>query len=156
MFDCKQFTTYVLRPALEAIGKYSEQAEILLLATMAQESRFGTFLKQVNGPAVGIFQMEPSTYDDLWKTTLRADLRLSTAILMDSRYLSKPIAAEMIYNLRYATQMARVFYLRVIEPLPASQDPKDLFSYYKKYYNTYKGQATIEEFVKNFNQYVRP
>jgi len=47
---------------------YSRDAEELLMLTAACESNLGHYFKQLgNGPALGIFQVEPATYD--WMQT---------------------------------------------------------------------------------------
>jgi len=154
MFNCDQFTALILRPALEEIDLYSLKAERLLLGTMAQESNFGTYLKQVNGPALGIFQMEPRTYYDLWNTILKNDLKLATLIRND--YPSKQVIdpEEMIYNLKFACKMARVFYYRIKEEIPDSSDPNEIFKYYKKYWNTSLGDTTQQEFLASYKKYI--
>lgn len=46
----------------------SSSAVNLLLGTAAQESAFGTYLRQIGGgPARGVFQMAPATAKDIWE-----------------------------------------------------------------------------------------
>jgi hypothetical protein len=40
------------------------------------------------------------------------------------------------------------------EPLPNANDIEALGTYYKKYYNTPLGRATVEEFMKNCERFV--
>ena len=77
MFRADQFCEYVIQPALESIGMYSEPAEQLLLGTACAESNLGTYLHQVGGPALGVFQIEPATHTDIWENYLlyRGELR---------------------------------------------------------------------------------
>lgn len=62
---------------------------------------------------------------------------------------------ELITNLAYATAMARVFYRRVKEALPAADDLDGMGRYWKKYYNTPLGRGTVEEFKANYTKYVK-
>ena len=49
----------------------SQEAENLLMGTAAQESALGEYIRQLgNGPALGIFQMEPETFDDIVRNYL--------------------------------------------------------------------------------------
>ena len=65
--NTKHLRLYIIRPTLQKINLWSEAAENLLLGTAAQESLLGTYLKQNgNGPALGIYQMEPNTHKDIW------------------------------------------------------------------------------------------
>jgi hypothetical protein len=53
----------------------------------------------------------------------------------------------MIYDLRYATAMARIFYSRFKEPLPKIDDVDNIWWYYKKFWNTDKGAAIKEHSI---------
>lgn len=152
--DSKQLREYIIQPVLKEIGCYSKNAEELLLLTAAQESHLGTYLHQLDvGPAKGIYQMEPSTHDDIWENFLRYRKRLSGKV--QQYELSKPNNADqMAGNLYYATAMARCHYLRFSESLPEHNDIEGMAQYYKKYYNTHKGKATVKEAISNYNKYV--
>lgn len=137
-----------LRDLIERVLKeanlYSESAVELLMLTCAQESRLGKYIRQLGGgPALGIFQMEPFTHDDLWRT--------HGHILKD--LLGEPDSKKLEYDLRYATIMSRIHYFRIPKPLPEAGDIEALAAYWKKYYNTYLGAGKIEEAVEAYNTY---
>lgn len=155
MFDCKQFRQYVVRPALEDIGLWSQEAEDLLVGTAAVESKLGTYLHQVGGgPAMGVFQMEPATHDDIWNNYLAyKDWKWNLTKITNSYG-----AEDMIYNLRYAAAMARIHYRRVPEPLPNRHTFASkasyivaLGAYWKEHYNTHLGAGTVEKFVQAYH-----
>jgi hypothetical protein len=142
----------VIRPACEAIGLYSLAAEELLLGTACQESKCGTFLKQLGGgPALGIFQMEPRTHDDLWANFISH--RGQFAGKLDQLMLGEPDAAEMVWNLRYAAAMCRIHYCRAKDPLPAAGDVQAQATYWKRFYNTPKGAGTETEYLTNWRRF---
>jgi len=60
----------------------------------------------------------------------------------------------LIYNLLYATIMARVFYLRVKEPIPEATNIPALIAFYKKFYNTEKGAANVSDALSNYNRFI--
>lgn len=150
MINPSHFRLQIIRPVLVAMGMHSEAAENLLLGTALQESRL-TFLKQINGPALGVYQIEPDTHDDVWQNYLayRPDLASivggfkSSAWQYDDR-------KDLIGNLFYATAIARIIYRRVPEPLPAHDDIEALGRYWKQHYNTPLGKGTANEFVANY------
>jgi hypothetical protein len=153
-----QFRDYVVVPALEQLGFYSLAAEQLVMGTLAQESH-GTYLKQLgNGPAMGLFQMEPATHKDLWLSFIKYKRALSGTLLgmtsdsVDENYYASgwPDHNALVWNNRYAAAMCRVHYYRKSQPLPESNDIKGLAAYWKKHYNTVHGAGTVEEFIKNF------
>lgn len=151
--DISEFRDDIVVPVLKGIGHYSESATALLLGTAAQESNY-FYLRQSNqGPALGLYQMEPATHDSLWENFLRYRQELAdgvaTYLVPDQDRLS-----QLIWNLAYATAMCRVFYLDKPASLPAADDIEGLGRYWKTYYNTAEGAGSVEEFVANYKRYV--
>ena len=50
--------------------------------------------------------------------------------------------------------LVRVISTRFKKELPSRFNFNDVWLYYKKYYNSYQGSATKEEFEKNYLKYV--
>lgn len=144
---------YVIIPALDSIGLLSDAAINLLLGTCAQESLMGKHLHQLGGgPALGIYQMEPETHTCLWENYLNYRQELSELITKNGE--PKP-HERLITDLRYATIMARIRYLRVPEALPSAKDIEGLAHYWKNHYNTHKGKGTVKKFMLNYRRYVK-
>lgn len=158
MIDQKQLRSLIDR-TLREMELYSPAASNLLMGTAAQESRLGTYIRQLgSGPALGIFQMEPLTHDDIWLNYLahRRELKRTISKYLSWRHFgahSSLFAEELEWNLAYATAMARVHYLRVPERLPPSNDVEGLARYWKQHYNTPLGGGTEQEFMHNYSQY---
>jgi Holliday junction resolvase RusA-like endonuclease len=155
MFIADQLRQYVIIPALSSIALDGDSAETLLMATCAQESKGGTYLHQLgNGPALGIYQMEPATYQNVIsyiqpKQTLRQN------ILSSCNFdVFPPPIQELITNLKYATIIARVHYSQFEEALPTANDMEGMWNYYKKYWNTSAGSATQNEFYANWKAFL--
>ncbi len=144
---------HVIRPTLKAIELWSEAAENLLLGTAAQESHLGRYLTQIRGPALGIYQMEPGTHQDIWWHYLRYRPELAKKVKTFAAS-NPPHRKELVTNLAYATVMTRIYYLRVKEALPHPNDIQALAQYWKRYYNTFKGKGKIEEFILNYQELV--
>lgn len=141
----------LIKETLLEIDAYSESAVNLLMGTAAQESSMGTYIKQIRGPALGIFQMEPATYQDISNRLGRdRQMNLLETIGMDAM----PLPKDMIYNLKLAIAMARYKYLLLPEKLPESHNIMGLAKYWKKYYNTPLGRGTVMEFLTNYDRYV--
>jgi hypothetical protein len=148
--NAKQLKIHVIVPTLVQIGLYSDAAVNLLLGTCAQESQMGTYLKQINGPALGIYQIEPATHKDVWENYLRYKKELSEKVLM----LGAQHDASLMINLAYTTAIARIIYLRAPEKLPAENDISELANYWKKYYNTLLGKGSTTDFITNYKRYI--
>ena len=154
MFDNNQFRQYIIRPSLQPIGLWNANAEELLVMTCAQESLGGKYLHQIKGPALGIFEMQPNTINDIWKNYLSTRISMLKGIYDQLKIIERPDDEVMVYNLRYATIMARVFYERIKENLPDAKDVEAMAKYYKHYYNTDLGAATIPEIISNYHKFI--
>lgn len=154
MLNVQQLRESIIRPCLEKLQKWSQEAEELLVLTCAQESRGGTFVKQVGGPALGIYQMEPMTHDDLWSSYLPHHPNLSYNILNYLGYSRMPSPDTLVFNLGYATMMTRVFYLRVPEVIPSARDIPELAKYWNVHYNCNPDKGTDEEAIIAYNKFV--
>lgn len=154
--NIEHFGNHIITPVLHELGMYSDSAAILLLGTAVQESRL-THLKQLNdGPALGVYQIEPSTHDDIWKNYLNRRLALAEKVRgFACKRLWQNLSMELVGNLFYATAIARIHYKRVPEPLPAATDLEGLAQYWKDHYNTYKGKGTPEEFITNLKKAIK-
>ena len=149
----EQLKNYIIKPSLEDIGLYSQSAENLLLGTACTESNCGEYVHQVNGPALGIYQMEPATHYDIWSNFLKYKENIVRNILLLCNFNEAPDSQEMVCNLKYATIMARIHYLRVPKVLPSANDLNALGDYYKQYYNTPLGKGSSEKFKEDFLKY---
>lgn len=107
------------------------------------------------GPALGIYQMELATYDYLWDDYLerRDDLKQKVMKACDITAEVCPVAERMIWDLRFATLMARLKYWTIPEAIPKAEDLLAIAEYYVKYYNA-GGKATIEKFLENYKKFV--
>lgn len=154
MVNPKQVLERVIRPVLSTLGLGSPAAEQLLLGTMAQESLMGLYIKQVSGPALGIYQMEPTTHDDIWENFLAYRPGLADIVRSFAGSFNGPSAVEMVGNYNYATAMARVHYFRVPDPLPAFDDIEAQAKYWKVHYNTVNGAGSPWQYTRKYDQYV--
>jgi hypothetical protein len=142
--DRDQLVQYVIRPTLteagQLIGKKcnSRAARQLLLVTACVESHCGHYLRQIRGPAVGIYQMEPATYR--WLTSTQVGPHL-------------PPLARITSCLHCATLACRLRYWLVPHPLPAADDRDGLWHYYKKFWNSTAGATTKTQFGWAWDQW---
>ena len=138
---------------LNAEIKYSIHAENLILGTAAQESAYGKYTVQIGGgPALGKFQMEEATHNDIWKNFLKYKPRLAKLVLSISG-LTEPDFNALEKNDIYACAMCRVHYFRKKEPIPTTIN--GYAWYWKQFYNTSEGKGTISEFINNYIKYVK-
>jgi len=153
------FHDYVIVPTLDQIGLNQPGASFLLLGTALVESDLERLRQIGDGPALGLYQMEPDTYNDLWLwlTQYTREQELAPSI---SRLAAQwpHGATQLMANTAYATAMARCLYRRRPEPLPFP--PRDIEAhalYWKTHYNTFQAEQThkyvreqLERFVARF------
>ncbi len=150
----------VIKHVLSELGdKYaSPKALDLVYNTGLVESKY-VYLKQIKGPARGVFQCEPWVAVDIIENYLqyREELMKKVAEVceLDWSHFTLPNEKKWKFilttNLAAQIVMCRLHYRRVPKPLP--QTLIDQSVYYKKYYNTYKGKATPEHYMEIVQQY---
>ena len=143
-----------IRPALSILGRGGLVAEQLVLGTAIQESLLIHRQQLGGGPALGLFQMEPSTHNDCWNNFLRFRPDLADKVKRTLEPGQQPVASTLKINDRYAAAMCRVRYIRAPAPLPGQDDLQGLANYWKQHYNTLLGAGTPEEFLDKWPQYV--
>lgn len=153
MINITQFRDLVIIPALETLEMHSAGAVELLLGTALQESGL-VYLQQLGGgPALGFFQMEPATHDDIWANYLEYRPNLRQRLESLSRHR---IALAMASDLWYAAAMCRLHYARVPDPLPLAGAHHAQAAYWKAHYNTAEGAGTAAEYLAKWQQHGIP
>ncbi len=143
----QQFRSLVIRPTLRRLDLWSEAAEELLLGTAIQESSLHYLQQMGGGPAMGVWQMERATHDDLWANFLNGRTKLGLNVL--GPYY-KPDVTRMVWDLSYACAMCRIHYLRCSDALPPAGDIAGQAAYWKRWYNTPLGKGTVEQYIDSW------
>jgi hypothetical protein len=152
MLDPAQFREEVVRPALVSIGMHSAAAEALVFCTAIQESRLKWLRQHAGGPALGLFQIEPATFQDIYGRYLER----KPAIMERLRALEtgEPLTRQLISNLSFATAICRLRYWMDRHPLPAIDDADGMGAYWKRVYNTDLGAGRPQEFAALYREHV--
>lgn len=150
MFHVEQFRNLILEPILSGINLYSEAAENLLVGTALVESEL-YYLHQKNGGALGFFQIEPETYEDLIK---RVNDNLKKRILFTLGYIEFPKVHRLKSDIGLSVVIARLKYYLHPSPLPKKKD--DLFGlakYWSTIYNTRQNPDSERRFINLYKKY---
>ena len=158
-----QLYTFIIKPTLAHMGPKYEgaTAERLLLGTIAHESK-GIHLDQrlsqsdtTLGPAIGIYQIEPATHNDVWDNFLLFRSELGSKI--QNLLAGWPDRdTQLAANLSYATAIARTIYFRRPEALPEPDDTEGIWWYYKHWWNSLEGAATMGAWNLAYTDMVEP
>lgn len=144
----------VIIPACRNLKALSLDAVALLMGTCANESNLGNKLSQeelgywsnkgVRKGGLGIFQMEKPTHDDLCIVYLKNNPFLQSVFL---QYYHEFNSNFLITDLMYAAMFSRLQYMRRRDPLPEWENAQAVAAYYKQFYNSGDGAATMDRFV---------
>ena len=149
-----QMLALVIRPALEKLSLWSLSAEELVLGTAIVESGL-TYLKQHgDGPALGLWQVEPATHDDLYTNFLNYRPELGSK-LMELRAAGLSLDENLATNLMYGAAVCRLCYYRKPDALPEAGDIEGQASFWKQHYNTIFGAGTVSKYVYKVQQVLK-
>ena len=148
--NARHLRDLVVGPALRQVNLHSAAAENLVMGTASQESNLRHLRQHDEGPALGLWQMEPVTHDDIWATWLEYRPTIAVNVLLAIDAQNPPQAERLVWDLRYAAIMCRLRYRRVRDPLPHFDDVWALAQYWKDHYNTVHGRGQVHEFVNNY------
>lgn len=154
MLNVQQLRELIIKPALIDLIMFNDDAMELLVFTCAVESLGGSYLKQIKGPALGIYQMEPDTYNDIWQNYIKNKHDLSLLLSTNFDCNRMPDEDRLIYDLRFATAMTRIHYARFKEEIPHKGSSSNIYKYYKKYYNTNLGSAEEDESIHKYLSFI--
>ncbi len=151
------FLALIIEPVLCHLSEvpFSKAASELLLGTAIKESQNFKYRRQIVGPALSYFQIEPATHDDIWDNYLRYRPKLANQI---KQLLTSPTASklhELEHNDNYAAAMARIVYKRAPDKLPTFNDTSAMANYWKKHYNTPLGKGTPPGYISIWNTSTR-
>lgn len=160
MISSNDLCTHIIKPTLLTLARYnpkmySKTAIKLLMGTAAQESDLGYWVKQITGPAVSIYQIEPATHYDVTSRYLKDKPKLQQLVVgMVSQDRRLGDDEELITNLRYATAICRIRYWMEPDALPDPQDLVAIAKYWDTHYNANPYYGTVEEFMESWTKFL--
>lgn len=154
----KQIRKFIIRPSLQCVALWSDSIEVLLMGTILVESE-GECLRKINNAksiGYGLYQIDQAAHKDtkLWLSN-RMNKNMIDRVLAASYMAMLPTDEEpLIYNLRYATLIARIIYYRNKQQVPCANDAVALSEYYKSVYNTQKWKSDICNIIPIFQKVI--
>lgn len=140
--DIKAAKYSIIRPALSRVGLSGDAAVNLVAGIGLVESAYKTRI-QIDGPALGFWQMEPTTHDDCWVNFLDYRPFLARLVLRVAG-VQKPSSDLLLTNDLYAALMCRIRLYRSPVPLPSATDAMGLCAYWKSVYNSELGAGQVD------------
>lgn len=157
MIPPKQFLDHVITPVLSVMASVNPAlghptAPRLLLGTAVRESGIEALEQSGSGPALSMFQIEPTTFDWLWRDHVLVHSRLGAAV---GRFLFQGIAPidQLPGNQHLACAIARLRYWVVPELLPAPDDVDGMASYWGRHYQTKNIQEQVARWASGYNKH---
>lgn len=155
MFNITQFRENIVNPVLHDLQMYTKEMAELIVFTCAVESNGGTYVKQIKGPALGIYQVEPSTFTDIWVNFIIRNPYIVNLLTLNFAVHRMPAPIEVVTDLRLATAFCALHYKRY-KVQPESIEPNVLWEPYKQYYNTIKGKSEKTKSIKAYQAFIKP
>lgn len=128
----------------------------LLQVTCMQETKLGTYKDPTpNGAGTGVMQCDRIAFENIKKRFTTEPNKKAYLDIIEEEFgidLKHLEYNELKYGFIPSIIISVFHYLLIPKPLPNKDDLDGLWEYYKKYYNTTKGKATKEEFMKNIQQ----
>ena len=142
----------LIERVLKKMDLHSPEASDLVYKTGKVESGY-KYIRQIKGPARGLFQCESWVAVDICKNYLayRKSLmrKVADATKVKLSYFVEPNEEDWSYiletNIAAQIAMCRLHYRRIPKPLPSSLEGQA--KYWKKYYNSMAGRGTVEDFL---------
>lgn len=156
--NINQFKTLVIDYTLKEVGLYTPESADQVLGTGLVESNLNDLRQLPDGPALGPFQMEPNTFNDIYyryllrkdKTRLKELVKTLTVPLHSDYSITHPLR-QLMTNMPFAVVMVRIKYLMVKEAIPKGPDQQAI--YWQKYYNTKNRDADIVRYLRRWREY---
>jgi len=159
MIDPLEFKKLIVQPTLDDMSELwgpqinQEAAVNQIIGTYLKESVINgvTHITQLNdGPAKGVFQIEPDTELSIWDDYLayRPDKASFVRGLMEQHLVE---GHDLVSNLRYQVVMCRLKYWQRSFKWP--QDPNDIRALgviWNKEYNANPDHGTVTEYVERY------
>lgn len=144
------FRAEVIDPVLRLLDLYSRAASNLMLGTALAESGLVHRRQIGGGPARGLFQIEPATFQDVYRRYLPRRTGLLTRV--NGLLLANRTPADQLYdNDRFACAIARLKYWMCPLPLPRADDAPALAAYWLRHYNA-GGKGSVEKFLAAYTE----
>lgn len=148
-------TVRAVHERLSIVPKNDPNLIALLMETCAAESLRGILVKQVRGPARGLFQMEPFTEKDTLKWLKRYFVTVYKEVM--HFYNDKEnMEWNRRHNVPFQIAMSTVYYWRMcgdklVDIIPNTTARAHVW---KRFYNTPKGKGTVAGYVQKVKKYL--
>jgi hypothetical protein len=158
--NAQQMLDVVITPTLTLMAKHGKydtiHAKMLMLATLAVESDMGLYSRQIEGPAVSIFQIEPETIFSIakeWDAFPKMIPIIQSISMLHMSPNSDRLVTECEVNSRLACLIARGKYAMDKGRIPSFDDKEGLYEYYKRIYNTGAGATTWSKWCEAWKKH---
>lgn len=126
----------------------------LVMETCAVETDFGYIVKQVNGPALSMYQILPSTFRYLLDKIKDNDKELHKKV-MYFYDLRKNNHYNFVYNVPFTTAVCMLYYLDVTPDIDKKiKTREERANLWKQKYNTPLGKGTVNIYLKRTRKHI--
>ena len=138
----------LIKWTLNRINMYSEDAASLIYRTGQAESGYRILRQYGQGPAIGFFQLEPATMNDIIDNYVDYRPQIKTDLYSLGYDDSDGAELRVMGNIHLQIAFCRLKYRRDKHPIPKTSDIIAQAEYWKRVYNSHLGKGTVEHFLK--------
>ena len=135
----------IAKKVCKELDMYSKDSVDLIIATGNAETGYKHLEQMGGGPALGFFQIEKATIDDVIDNYARYRPQVMH-VLLDLGMIQGEEHFSVMSNIALQVAFCRLCYRRVPDPIP--KNLKDMAQYWKKFYNTPGGKGTVKHFLE--------
>ena len=139
----------IVEYALYKIDSYSDDALALVVRTGMAESGYRALKGYGEGnPAIGFFQIEPATLNDLIDNYISYRSHYKKNLISLGMNFEKDTLMSVMSNMAVQAALCRLHYRRDKHSIPSWDDLEAQGKYWKRVYNTIEGRGTVKHFVE--------
>lgn len=158
MMNLSQIKGLVIRPSLASIGLDTDARVNIVTGIGLTESGYRVLEQSGGGPALGPWQMERATHDDLTGRYLSSTPAHAALGALVARLTAPGMDrfGQLAGNLYYGAAMCAVKLLPAPASLPDADDAAGMCAYWKQWYNTAGGKGAVtQDRITLFEQAIR-
>ncbi len=136
----------IAEEVLYKLDAYTPDALALVMRTGYAESGYKVLKQYGGGPALGFWQVEPTTAYDTVNNYVSYRPKYEQALL-ELGCDFENLEFSLLSNIAIQVAFCRLKYMRDPNPIPPASNLSDQAKYWKRVYNTELGKGTVEHFI---------
>ena len=140
----------IIEWTLNKMNMYSDDAAAMIYRTGMVETGYKHLKQMGSGPAIGFFQIEPATMNDVMDNYVEYRPQIKTD-LYALGFDEKDSVIRVMGSIVLQVAFCRLCYRRDSKAIPSLENMEAQAKYWKRVYNTKLGKGTVKHFMEMNN-----